>query len=159
MFRLWPLKSWSGARAWAQRYARGNTRASCGALRIGRVAPKRLSKENRCPMRVGLSFIRERTARPAADCHTSRYAASMAGSTYSAGVGRVMEPEHGEHHRPAGSHGVDGAERAFLHAGADDHRGQPDQLVDVGGTDELGVGHQRPIGSEQLRVVRGPDGV
>jgi len=72
------------------------------------------------------------------------------------GVGRVVEPGRGEQHRPAGGHGVDGAERAFLHAGADDHRGQPDQLVDVGGSDGLGVGRQRPIGGEQLRVVGSP---
>ena len=57
--------------------------------------------------------------------------------------------------RPGG-HGVDGAERAFLHAGADDRRGQPDQLVDVGGDDGLGIGRQRPIGGEQLRILGGP---
>ena len=55
----------------------------------------------------------------------------------------------------AGGHGIDGAERAFLDAGADDRRGQPDQLLDVGGDDGLGVGRQRPIGGEQLRVVSG----
>ena len=38
----------------------------------------------------------------------------------------------------------------------DDRRGQPDQLVDMGGDDGLGVGRQRPVGGEQLRVVGGP---
>jgi len=72
------------------------------------------------------------------------------------GVDRVVEPGGGEQRRPAGGHGVDRAERAFLHAGSDDCRGQPDQLVEVGRNDGLGVGRQRPIGGEQLRVFGGP---
>jgi hypothetical protein len=60
------------------------------------------------------------------------------------GVGRVVEMGRGDQNRPSGGHGVDGAKRAFLHAGADDGSGQPDQLVDVGGDDRLDVGRQRP---------------
>jgi len=42
------------------------------------------------------------------------------------GVGRVMEPGRSDQHRPAGGRRVDGAERAFLDAGADDDSGQLD---------------------------------
>ena len=38
-------------------------------------------------------------------------------------------------------------------------RGQTDHLVDMGGDDGLGVGRQRPVGGEQLRVVGGTGGV
>jgi len=59
------------------------------------------------------------------------------------GVDRVVEPGGGEQRRPAYGHGVDGAERAFLRAGSDDRRGQPDQLVEVGRNDGLGISRQR----------------
>src|SRR6516162_4979537 len=45
------------------------------------------------------------------------------------GVDWVVEPGRGEQHRPAGGHGIDGAERAFLHAGPDDRRAQRDQFI------------------------------
>ncbi len=80
----------------------------------------------------------------------------MAGSAHSAAWAGWWNRDVANSTALAGGHGIDGAERAFLYAGPDDHRGQPDQLLDVGGDNGLGIGRQRPIGGEQLRVVSGP---
>ena len=91
-------------------------------------------------------------------CHTSLYSRVDVDGRVDPlrRVGRVVKSGRSDQDRPAGGHGIDGAERAFLHAGADDDRGQPDQLVDVGGNDGFGVGRQCSIGGEQLRVLGGP---
>ena len=68
----------------------------------------------------------------------------------------MVKPGRGEQQRPAGGQGVDGAERAFLHARSDDRRSQPGQLVEVRRDNGLGIGRQRPVGGEQLWVFGGP---
>ena len=67
----------------------------------------------------------------------------------------MVEPGRSQEHRPAGGHGVDGAERTFLNSGADDGCGQRDQLLNVSGDDGLGIGGQGQIGGEQLRIGGG----
>lgn len=67
-----------------------------------------------------------------------------------------MEPRRRDQQRPARGDGVKRAKRTFVHAEADDYRGQPDQLGEMGGGDRLRIGRQRSIGGEELRVVGGP---
>lgn len=58
-------------------------------------------------------------------------------------------------HGAASSHGVDLAESAFLHPGADDRCDQPDHLFDVGGDDRLCTCRQSSIGGEELGAIGG----